>query len=143
MAELWGGTGLQHLADELTTRGIRLEPNPDRLIAGQKPTENARLLQTFRSFLIHAKSNRLSDEQLLERLHDQPEGQVRYRDTAFLRLFTAIRGQCERTLATEGCIDFEDKLNLSADHLEAGEWESPYELVMVDEFQDASRTIAD
>lgn len=139
MAELWGGSALQHLADELTSRGIRLQPNPDRLIAGQKPTENARLLGTFRSFLIHAKSNRLSDEQLHERLHAQPDGQVRYRDTAFLRLFTAIRAEWEKLLAAEGGIDFEDMLNLSADHLEAGDWESPYELVMVDEFQDASR----
>nr|WP_198668898.1 UvrD-helicase domain-containing protein [Homoserinimonas sp. OAct 916] len=142
MAELWSGTALPNLADELTARGIRLQPNPERMVADHKPAENARLLQTFRSFLTHAKSNRLSDEQLSEHLHAQAEGQVRYRDTAFLRLFTAIRAEWEAALAAEGHIDFEDMLNLAADHLEAGEWESPYELVMVDEFQDASRARA-
>lgn len=142
MSELWSGKALNQLAKELTERGIRLVPNPERLLAGQPPTENTRLLQTFRSFLTHAKSNRLSDEQLSERLRAQPEGQIRYRDEAFLRLFTAIRREWERKLEADGCIDFEDMLNLSADYLETGQWESPYELVMVDEFQDASNARA-
>jgi len=137
-AELWSGTALDHLANELTERGIRLDPNPDRLLAGQLPIENARLLQTFRSFLTHAKSNRLSDEQLSARLRAQPEGQIRFRDEAFLRLFTIIRAEWEKKLASDGCIDFEDMLNLSADYLETGACESPFQLVMVDEFQDAS-----
>jgi DNA helicase-4 len=142
MAELWSGTGLHNLAQELTQRGIRLRPNPDRMIAKQKPLENERLLQTFRSFLTHAKSNRLNDQQLRERLEELAEGEVRFRDAAFLRLFTPIRREWELRLASEGCIDFEDMLNLSAEHLEAGDWESPYELVMVDEFQDASHARA-
>jgi DNA helicase-4 len=138
MAELWSGEGLNYLAKELTERGIRLQANPERLLAGQPPTEYGRLLQTFRSFLTHAKSNRLSDDQLRHRLEEQAHGQVRYRDAAFLRLFAPIRREWDKKLAAEGCIDFEDMLNLSAEHLEAGDWESPYELVMVDEFQDAS-----
>ena len=142
MSELWSGSGLHNLAQELTKRGIRLQPNPERMIAGQKPLENERLLQTFRSFLTHAKSNRLSDEQLRQRLEQQAEGQVRFRDAAFLRLFAPIRREWERTLAAEGSIDFEDMLNQSSEHLEAGDWVSPYELVMVDEFQDASHARA-
>lgn len=142
MAQLWSGEGLNHLAKELTERGIRLEANPERLLAGQTPTDYGRLLQTFRSFLSHAKSNRLSDDQLRARLEEQAPGEVRYRDAAFLRLFAPIRKEWDRALAAEGCIDFEDMLNLSADHLEAGDWESPYELVMVDEFQDASQARA-
>ncbi|TFB46957.1 UvrD-helicase domain-containing protein [Cryobacterium tagatosivorans] len=142
MAELWSGSGLHNLAQELTQRGIRLRPNPDRIIAKQKPIENERLLQTFRSFLTHTKSNQLNDQQLRERLEELAEGEVRFRDAAFLRLFTPIRREWELKLAAEGCIDFEDMLNLSAEHLEAGDWESPYELVMVDEFQDASHARA-
>jgi DNA helicase-4 len=141
-AQLWNGEGLDHLAKELTERGIRLRADPDRLLAGQTPTDYGRLLQTFRSFLTHAKSNRLSDAQLRERLEEQSLGEVRFREAAFLRLFVPIRRAWNETLAAEGCIDFEDMLNLSADHLEAGDWESPYELVMVDEFQDASQARA-
>ncbi|TFC59571.1 DNA helicase UvrD [Cryobacterium sp. TMT2-15-1] len=142
MSELWSGTGLHTLAQELTQRGIQLHPNPARIIATQTPTENERLLRTFRSFLTHAKSNRLSDDQLRERLDELTEGEVRFRDAAFLRLFAPIRREWDKKLAAEGCIDFEDMLNLSAEHLEAGDWESPYELVMVDEFQDASHARA-
>lgn len=138
MSELWGGSALTNLGQELTRRGISLQPDADRLAVGQKPVENALLLGTFRSFLSHAKSNGLTDEELSARLVDQAQGPVRYRDASFLRLFTAIRREWNEKLAAEGCIDFEDMLTLSAKHLEDGDWESPYELVMVDEFQDAS-----
>lgn len=141
-AQLWSGEGLNHLEKELTARGIRLHANPERLLAGQTPTDYGRLLQTFRSFLTHAKSNSLSDDQLRERLEDQAHGEVRFRDAAFLRLFAPIRREWDRSLAAQGWIDFEDMLNLSAEHLEAGDWESPYELVMIDEFQDASHARA-
>jgi DNA helicase-4 len=141
-AQLWSGEGLRHLEKELTDRGIRLQANPERLLAGQQPTDYGRLLQTFRSFLTHAKSNRLSDDQLRDRLEGQSHGEGRFRDAAFLRLFAPIRREWDKALAAEGCIDFEDMLNLSAEHLEAGNWESPCELVMVDEFQDASHARA-
>jgi len=45
-------------------------------------------------------------------------------------------------LADERSIDFEDMLNMAAELLEQGHYESPYELVMADEFQDASRARA-
>ncbi|WP_308465640.1 UvrD-helicase domain-containing protein [Rathayibacter soli] len=142
--DLWNGRALRDLAAELTRRGIRLHPDADRTYAGQTVVQNRELVQTFRSFLIHAKSNCLSDEQLRERLEQDPagrnsDGEVRYRDRAFLTLFVAIRRVWEARLAAEEVIDFEDMLNLSAEHLEAGRWQSPYELVMVDELQDASR----
>ncbi|WP_166788143.1 UvrD-helicase domain-containing protein [Cryobacterium glaciale] len=136
--ELYGGTALTALAKQLTKRGISLQPDPDRLAVGQKPVENALLLGTFRTFLIHAKSNCLTDEQLTARLAELAHGPVRYRDASFLRLFAAIRREWDGKLAADDCIDFEDMLTLSAQHLENGDWDSPYDLVMVDEFQDAS-----
>ncbi|MFC5931252.1 UvrD-helicase domain-containing protein [Cryobacterium melibiosiphilum] len=138
MSDLWGGGALTALGAQLTARGIRLRPDADRLAAGQKPVENALLLQTFRSFLIHAKSNCLTDDQLAVRLAEQAQGPIRYRDASFLRLFTIMRREWNAQLAADDCIDFEDMLTLAAEHLEAGDWQSPYELVMVDEFQDAS-----
>ncbi|WP_166783863.1 UvrD-helicase domain-containing protein [Cryobacterium sp. Hz9] len=138
MSELWSGRDLTRLGAELTQRGISLQPDADRLAVGQKPVENALLLGTFRSFLIHAKSNCLTDEQLSVRLAELAHGPVRYRDASFLRLFAAIRREWDEKLAADDCIDFEDMLTLSAQHLEDGDWVSPYDLVMVDEFQDAS-----
>jgi DNA helicase-4 len=138
MAQLCAGEALPSLAQDLTGQGITLDPNPDRFVTSRTAVENEQLLRTFRSFLSHAKSNRLSDEQLEARLHADGDDAVRFRDRAFLRLFAAIRHEWDEALRAAGAIDFEDMLNLAVDHLEAGDWESPFELVMVDEFQDAS-----
>jgi DNA helicase-4 len=138
MAELWAGEALPSLAKDLTDRGITLDPDPDRFITSKTPVENEQLLRTFRSFLSHAKSNRLTDGQLEARLQAEGDDAVRFRDRAFLRLFMAIRHEWDEALRAAGSVDFEDMLNLAVDHLEAGDWVSPYQLVMVDEFQDAS-----
>ena len=88
--------------------------------------------------MVHAKSNRLSDEQLLERARAESRDRFRFRHEMFLRLYRTIRLQWEAELAKHDSIDFEDMLNLAADHVEAGRCNSPFRLVMVDEMQDAS-----
>ncbi|ANF33319.1 hypothetical protein A0130_06205 [Leifsonia xyli] len=138
MAELWAGQALGSLAQQLTDRGIHLDPRPERFNTIRTPVENEQLLRTFRAFLSHSKSNRLSDEQLEARLHADKDGAVRFRDQAFVRLFIAIRREWNEALQSVGAIDFDDMLNMAIDHLQAGDWISPFELVMVDEFQDAS-----
>jgi len=50
-------------------------------------------------------------------------------------------GNHER-LAANGSVDFEDMLVQAADHLEAGNVKVHYDLIMADEFQDASRARA-
>ncbi len=137
MAELWDGTAFARLASELTSRGIVLDPNPDRPVVGQPPIEHERLVGTFRSFMVHAKGNRLSDEQLLDRAREDSRDRFRFRHEMFLRLYRTIRLRWEDELRNHDSIDFEDMLNLAADHVEAG-WKSPFRLVMVDEMQDAS-----
>lgn len=138
MAELWDGAAFAALTSELTSRGIILDPNPDRPVIGQPAMENERLVGTLRSFMVHAKSNRLSDEQLLERAQEESRDRFRFRHEIFLRLYRVIRLRWEDELRKHDSIDFEDMLNLAADHVEAGTWSSPFRLVMVDEMQDAS-----
>lgn len=142
MAQLWSGHAFEHLAEELTRRGIKLDPNPDREVPTWSVVKNEQLARTFRTFLTHAKSNRLNNRALRARLKEETAGQFHFRHELFLTLFEAIRDAWERALREEGTIDFEDMLNLAADHLESGKWESPFELVMVDEFQDASQARA-
>ncbi|WP_168625666.1 UvrD-helicase domain-containing protein [Cryobacterium sp. BB307] len=142
MASIWNGRAFDYLTNELSYRGIRLDPNPDRPVVGEPPIENERLVTTFRTFLVHAKSNQLSDEQLHERMLAESKQKFQFRHGKFLRLFSAIRRRWEEKLAEGGWIDFEDMLNLAADHLESGRWASPFELVMVDEMQDASHARA-
>ncbi|MCR6480853.1 UvrD-helicase domain-containing protein [Variovorax sp. ZS18.2.2] len=142
MAQLWSGEAFKHLAQELTARGIVLDPNPDRPVQGRRIVDSGDLLKTVRTFLSHAKSNRLDAAALQDRLATEPSGRFHFRHALFLRLFDAIRQGWERRLIEAKAIDFEDMLNMAADHLEVGRWKSPFELVMVDEFQDASKARA-
>ena len=142
MAELWSGKAFRYLATELPKLGIVLDPNPDREVLGRKPIESPRLARTFRSFLTHTKSNRLGLEELRKRLAFGKAGSFRYRHELFLALFEPLWAAWEDRLRADNCIDFEDMLNEAADCIEQGRWASPYELVMVDEFQDVSEARA-
>jgi DNA helicase IV len=142
MADLWSGKAFRYLEDELPKLGLTLDPNPDRPALGRKPIENPRLARTFRSFMTHAKSNRLTPEELRARLASGVAGEFRFRHTVFLDLFEKIATEWQARLTQEKCIDFEDMLNLATDCVERGQWTSPFELVMVDEFQDASQARA-
>lgn len=142
MAQLWSGKAFVYLETELKKLGVMLDPNPDRPAPGRKPIENPRLAKTFRSFMTHAKSNRLDLARLKERLEQGVAGEFRFRHAMFLSLMEKIGSAWEARLKSDGYIDFEDMLNLATDCVERGQWKSPYELVMVDEFQDASQARA-
>lgn len=139
MAGLWSGEALRYLAEQLTQRGIVLDPNPERPVVGRQPIENPRLARTFRSFLTHAKSNRLTVAELRRRLEAGVAGRFRFRHHIFLGLFEQIWAAWESRLQREHCIDFDDMLGLAATCIEEGQWTSPFELIMVDEFQDVSQ----
>ena len=139
MADLWNGNAFRYLCEQLSKLGIELDPNPDREVSGRRPIEAPRLAGTFRSFLTHVKSNRLSMRELQTRLEKGSAGAFRFRHEMFLRLFEQIFMAWEAKLQAENCIDFEDMLNMATDCVESGRFTSPYELVMVDEFQDASQ----
>lgn len=138
--QLWTGQLFKHLTKALKARGIRLDPNPDRPLPenGKAPLEHADLVELMRSFICHAKSNSLSQEDLAQRLLKMPEESFRHRHRLFLQLAGPVRDAWDAALAKARGIDFEDMLNQAAEHLEQGRYLSPYNLVLADEFQDAS-----
>ncbi|MDC8747295.1 UvrD-helicase domain-containing protein [Xanthomonas campestris] len=138
------GNDLDHLERELTSRGLVLDPNPDRGIPqeGQKPMESVELIGLVRTFMSHAKSNGLSALDLQRRLDAMPADTFKLRHQMFLDIAVPVIAAWDQALVAEDGIDFEDMLNLAAAHLESGRVESPYDLVMADEFQDASRARA-
>lgn len=142
MADMWSGQLFRKLETQLGELGVTLDPNPDRPAPGRQPIESPRLVRTIRAFLTHVKNNRLTIDQLRTRLDAGVAGTFRYRHQMFLDLFEKLCGRWEQRLRQERAIDFEDMLNLATDCLERGQWQSPYELVMVDEFQDASQARA-
>lgn len=141
-AGLWSGQAFIYLTEELTKLGIALDPNPDRNVPGRNPIENPRLARTFRTFLTHTKSNRLTIQSLKERVNNGVAGQFQYRHTMFLSLFEDMWEAWEGKLRDGKCIDFDDMLNLAGDCIEQGRWTSPFRLIMVDEFQDVSHARA-
>jgi len=137
-AQMWSGKAFVHLTEAFEQGGIHLDPNPDRPSQGRPAIEHGDLVALFRSFIAHAKSNSLSLEDLQRRLKDEPEDAFHYRHKMFLDLYAPIRSAWDSALSSEDGIDYEDMLIQSAAALETGAWNSPHELVMVDEFQDAS-----
>ncbi|WP_044099951.1 UvrD-helicase domain-containing protein, partial [Xanthomonas citri] len=71
-----------------------------------------------------------------------PADTFKLRHQMFLDIAVPVMAAWDQALAAEDGIDFEDMLNLAAAHLESGRVASPYDLVMADEFQDASRARA-
>ncbi|MBR1240256.1 UvrD-helicase domain-containing protein [Bradyrhizobium sp. AUGA SZCCT0274] len=142
--QIRSGEVFEHLARELTLRGFKLDPNPDREvpIGDRRPMEPAELIGLIRTFISHAKSNCLTIPEIRQRLDSMPKEDFKHRYRMFLNIAAQIIEAWDAALSAEGGIDFEDMLNLAATHLESGRYEAPYELIMADEFQDASRARA-
>lgn len=141
-ADIWSGRAFEILEEELTKRGVNLDPDPDRTPPEGTVIEDKALVRLFRSFLRHAKSNRLSDTNLRDNVKTELFDTFTYRHRMFLYLFNSIREEWERHLEANNAIDFEDMINRASDHIKDGDWEPPYALVMVDEFQDTSQARA-
>jgi DNA helicase IV len=138
------GDIFRHLEQALTSRGVVLDPNPERPVPkyGQPPMDSALLVSLVRSFIVHTKSNCLSVDDLRRRLDGMPKDAFMHRHRMFLDLVEPILKAWNAALMNEDGIDFEDMLNQAAEHIESGRYSSPYRLVMADEFQDASRARA-
>ncbi|MET4728546.1 DNA helicase-4 [Lysobacter enzymogenes] len=138
--QLWTGKLFDQLKRALVDRGIKLDPNPDRPASdrGRVPLQHEDLIDLMSSFITHAKSNDLDEGALDSRLRKMPQDAFQIRNRIFLRLAKKVRAEWDAELATANGIDFEDMLNQAATHLEQGTLPSPYDLVLADEFQDAS-----
>ncbi len=141
-SQLSDGTLFDSLDAQLRTHGIVPDFDPGRPGKGQPLLTDREMLNLFRTFLTHAKSNRLDDAALRSRVRRNRAGIPNWRETTFLDLFTLIRTEWDRRLSVAGEVDFDDMLNVAIDAIESGQWESPYRVVLVDEFQDASHARA-
>lgn len=134
------GTAFEHLARELNSRGIILDENPYRDVPGEAPLNDRDLCSLVRTFLVHAKSNRVARAELVTRA--QTVYGLPMRARLFLNIYSAVCMQWQARLQRDGEIDFEDMLNQAADLIEAGHWENTFDVVMVDEMQDSSNARA-
>jgi DNA helicase-4 len=137
-AQVMAAGGLEDFAQQLGRHGLELDWNPDRPVVGSTPLKHEDLARLVRSFMAHVKSNSLSRPDLEQRLAERtpPGGQGRAR--LFLDLYWQIAEAWDAKLRQDGSVDFEDMLVAAAQHLESGRVSTEWELVLVDEFQDAS-----
>ena len=136
------GTLFGSLDAQLRSHGITPDFDPHRPGKGQPLLTDREMLNLFRTFLTHAKSNRLDDQALRARVRKNRIGVANWRETTFLDLFAALRTEWDRRLKAANEVDFDDMLNDAIDLIESGRWSSPYRVVLVDEFQDASHARA-
>jgi DNA helicase-4 len=140
---LWGD-GLTRLARDLTRRGVTLDWNPDRVQRDERaePMKHEELCRLVRTFMSHVKSSSWDKDAIERRLDGDLHRLAGFKSRLFLQLYWTIAADWERRLADEKAVDFEDMLVQAADYLESGRVDFGYELILVDEFQDASRARA-
>ena len=124
------------LREEIEALGVELQPRPaeeliERLRGLMRSSQLSRLLV---SFLRHVTSGDYDEQELRQRASEAADPE---RAHTFLDLFGEVHAAYRRALAGE--FDFDDLINRAAQKIATGGWESPYDYVLVDEFQDISR----
>lgn len=140
--EVVQGNGLTSLAEQLVAHGIALDWNPDREVKGPPPVKHEDMVRLIRGFMTHVKSSSLDPARMAERLTGIHSRHAGHRTQLFLDIYWPIHDEWNRRLAAENYVDFEDMLVHAAHLLESGGYDAPYDLIMVDEFQDASHARA-
>ncbi|MBL8926390.1 MAG: UvrD-helicase domain-containing protein, partial [Pseudonocardia sp.] len=135
-------SGFRAFTQDLESIGLTLDWNPDRPIRGAEPVRHEDLARLVRSFMAHVKSSSLTRADLQGRLAGASASIQKYRAQVFLDLYWDIHERWQQRLQESDSIDFEDMLVEAAKHLEVGHVDMGYDLVLVDEFQDASRARA-
>ncbi len=136
------GTGFSELETQLNQFGIQTDWDPDRPKLGGEVIESIELCRLLRTFMAHVKSSKLDKKQIEQRLKSTHQSLAGSRTSLFLEIYWQVEQAWNQKLREEEYIDFEDMLSLAADHLESGSYTAPYDLILVDEFQDASQARA-
>ena len=130
--------GLSRIKEQLLKRGLKLNWDPDRPKAPYTNIENSELIGLIRSFRTHVKSNSLTKSDIELRLVTKWAHLKSERTSLFLELYWPIYHEWNRRLSDANAIDFEDMLVQASQQIENGAYISPYDMILVDEFQDSS-----
>ena len=141
-ADVVHGSGLTDLEAQLHQYGIATDWNPDRPIDERQVVRHEQICRLIRTFMAHIKSSKLDTTASESRLLTSHRHLAGTRTSLFLNIYWPIQQEWDRRLREEEFVDFEDMLSIAADILENDEYETPYDLVLVDELQDASQARA-
>jgi len=137
-AHFQDGSVFDRLDQALKAANIPRNPPPisqlDALI--EQAFNPSRDLELVITFLKHFKTNNLSLEAVSERAGRYADPM---RAKAFMRVFEPVYRSYQALLEQAREIDFEDLVHKACAHIESGAYQSKYEYILVDEFQDASQ----
>ena len=129
-------TLLDTLERRLLEAGVEFDPVPvEELVERISRERISWLAHLLGTFLNHAKSGNLAQEEIDERARGQRDQR---RTRHFLDVFHRVRQEYEALLREERAIDFHDLINQATEHIRQGDWSSPFGHVLIDEFQDIS-----
>lgn len=133
----------EHLREQLQEHGMRFRKQRMFGEITEKLQEQfvRPLYRTMLTFLTHWKSSGMSESQLIRDVGDLPWYE-KVRTNLFVRIMVRIRKEYDAILHANNEIDFEDMLCKAEEHLRNGRWRHPYKIILVDEFQDVSRSRA-
>lgn len=140
--ELRAGVAFTKLRDALIKHDLMPSLDPKRTPDRKPPVEGRALARSFRTFQQHVKSNRLSHADLERAVERQAQHGFEARLRLYRGIYQRLSDEWERRLRAGGYIDYDDMLNQAADLLEAGRFDSPYLVILADEFQDSSQSRA-
>lgn len=132
------GSIFERLDQALMAANIPRNPPPatqlDALI--EQAFNPSRDLELVITFLKHFKTNNLKPQTVHERAGQCADPT---RATAFMRVFEPVYKAYQSLLEQAREIDFEDLVHKACAHIESRAYQSQYEYILVDEFQDASQ----
>lgn len=134
------GVLLIKLKEKLETQGVAFNPMSDEELWDYIETHTPEDIDVFtrlvKSFLTLFKSNNERVKHLVNRASVNDDK----RALIFLNLFEKILKSYESYLDEQDEIDFSDMINLASNHIEIGNYRSRYKYIIIDEFQDISKS---
>lgn len=138
-AEFVSGVLFEKLEGELTQRGVTLNPRSHAEVIKKNinlPKLDGEISSLFRTFIKHAKSNELKADELGSKASTMCNP---YRAKVFACIASKVMGAYEKKLRDASEVDFEDLIVDAARRAAGEDFNHPYKLILVDEFQDISR----
>ncbi|MES0179696.1 UvrD-helicase domain-containing protein [Mesorhizobium sp. M0025] len=135
-AQASDGTLLSHLEAELAKRDIPLsEKSVEQILKAIEPVVVTHYQKLVGVCVKHIRASRLTLEMLLERTKSlQDQARARH----FARAVWLVTEAYSRKLEDAKRIDFDSMIGDAVRLVQTGRYQSPYSLILVDEFQDIS-----
>ncbi len=142
------GNLINHLDRILKDHGISYKPVDKKLVFeavfnygdNRYLMDFKKLISTFIT-LYKSKGYTSKDFKVIDQLADKEEKNfMRIRSKLFFRIVKPIYDHYQSSLRNNGCIDFNDMINVATDIVSDGELKLNYKYIIIDEYQDISRS---